>query len=204
MKMGRIKAVDIVMSDSDIKSAPKLVTVESLAKARKLKVINLYGAPSSGKSTLAAYVFAKMKAAGYDIELVTEYAKELILDDNLSALNNQPLLLGNQFNRVRRLEGKFEWCISDSPIRLNQVYGEKYHTLDWHYTVCGLDDSFKNYDFILPTIHESKSNGRVHSYEDSMKILEKIWEIIPAKHKVLESDDLEGNYATILEYISRE
>ena len=40
-----------------------------------MKIINLIGEPSAGKSTIAAELFAKMKKAGYNVELVTEYAK---------------------------------------------------------------------------------------------------------------------------------
>ena len=39
-------------------------------------VINLIGAPGTGKSTVASELFSKMKWSGYDVELVSEYAKE--------------------------------------------------------------------------------------------------------------------------------
>lgn len=40
-------------------------------------VVNLYGGPGVGKSTGAAYVFARLKEAGVVAELVTEFAKDL-------------------------------------------------------------------------------------------------------------------------------
>lgn len=39
-------------------------------------VVNLFGGPGSGKSTGAAYVFARLKMLGYNAELVTEFAKD--------------------------------------------------------------------------------------------------------------------------------
>lgn len=41
------------------------------------KVINLIGAPGAGKSTIASQLFSLMKWQGLDVELVSEYAKEL-------------------------------------------------------------------------------------------------------------------------------
>ena len=47
-------------------------------KLMKTIVINLIGSPGTGKSTLASELFSKMKWQGYDVELVSEYAKELV------------------------------------------------------------------------------------------------------------------------------
>lgn len=44
----------------------------------KTTVINLIGSPGTGKSTIAAELFARMKWLGFDVELVSEYAKELV------------------------------------------------------------------------------------------------------------------------------
>jgi adenylate kinase family enzyme len=39
--------------------------------------VNLFGSPGTGKSTMAASIFAELKWRGVDCEIVTEYAKEL-------------------------------------------------------------------------------------------------------------------------------
>ena len=44
-------------------------------------VINLWGAPSSGKSTGASYLFSELKLKGYNVELVTEFAKDLTWEE---------------------------------------------------------------------------------------------------------------------------
>lgn len=46
-------------------------------------IVNLFGAPGAGKSTLAAYVFAKLKMAGVNAELVTEFAKDKTWENNI-------------------------------------------------------------------------------------------------------------------------
>jgi adenylylsulfate kinase-like enzyme len=44
----------------------------------KLHVINLFGGPGTGKSTLAAALFTDLKMKGINAELVTEFAKDLV------------------------------------------------------------------------------------------------------------------------------
>lgn len=52
-------------------------------------VVNLFGGPGSGKSTGAAYVFARLKMLGYNAELVTEFAKDKTWEKNETALAAQ-------------------------------------------------------------------------------------------------------------------
>ena len=46
------------------------------------RVINLLGAPGAGKSTAAAGLFYRMKKEFLSVELVTEYAKDLIYPES--------------------------------------------------------------------------------------------------------------------------
>ena len=45
-------------------------------------VVNLYGAPGSGKSTGAAYLFSRLKMNGVDCEYVPEFAKSAVWEEN--------------------------------------------------------------------------------------------------------------------------
>ena len=45
-------------------------------------VINLFGVPGSGKSTGAAYIFSRLKMAGINAELITEFAKDKVWEGN--------------------------------------------------------------------------------------------------------------------------
>lgn len=47
-------------------------------QAMKMLVVNMFGAPGAGKSTGAAYIFSKLKMAGVNAELVTEFAKDKV------------------------------------------------------------------------------------------------------------------------------
>jgi hypothetical protein len=93
-------------------------------------LVNLSGGPGSGKSTTAAYIFAKVKLAGWKAELVGEEARELIYDGSIPMLENQALILGQQWQRIIRLEKHgADVAICDSPLSLSVLYSQKtpYH-----------------------------------------------------------------------------
>lgn len=50
--------------------------------------VNFFSGPGAGKSTLAAYVFSKLKMMGVNCELVSEFAKDKVWEKNNEALSN--------------------------------------------------------------------------------------------------------------------
>lgn len=90
-----------------------------------MKVINLFGGPGVGKSTTAAGLFYEMKKARLNVELVTEYAKELVWDKRDNTLSDQLYVFAVQQRRLRRLvDSGLEWVITDSPLPLSAVYDD--------------------------------------------------------------------------------
>ena len=65
----------------------------------KTIVINLFGAPGAGKSTGAAYIFALLKIAGIEAELVTEFAKDKVWEGNTAVFETQAYSFGKQSYR---------------------------------------------------------------------------------------------------------
>lgn len=88
-----------------------------------MKVVNFFGGPGSGKSTQAAGLFYFMKMRGYNVELVTEYSKDLLYSGQLETMfGHQETIFGEQNYRLLRLWDKVDWAITDSPILLSAVY----------------------------------------------------------------------------------
>ena len=92
-------------------------------------LINIAGGPGAGKSTLAAYLYYRLKRAGVRTELVGEAAREEHIypgnPDRAPAplLDNQVLVAGQQFERVLRLQRHgIEVAVSDSPIEQGLLY----------------------------------------------------------------------------------
>lgn len=85
-------------------------------------VVNLFGAPGAGKSTGAAYIFSKLKMAGINAELVTEFAKDKVWEGSQAVFENQAYIFGKQYFRISRLQNKVDVVITDSPILLSSFY----------------------------------------------------------------------------------
>lgn len=90
---------------------------------KTIKVINLFGGPGVGKSTLSAQLFALMKATGWNVELVTEYAKDMVYEGRSNILADQLYILAKQNRRLSRLaENGVEWAVTDGPILNWNIY----------------------------------------------------------------------------------
>ncbi len=87
-------------------------------------IVNLFAGPGAGKSTTAAGVFHVLKTRGVSCEYVPEYAKDLTWEDRHHALGNQPLIIGKQYHRLWRLNGKVDVAVTDSPILLSILYNK--------------------------------------------------------------------------------
>lgn len=148
----------------------------------KTQVINLFGAPGAGKSTIAAYIFAELKARKINCELVTEFAKDLFWDNSLSALSNQYYVFGAQSYRLSRLVGKVDIIICDSPLPLSIVYAQEH--ISRHFADVVLDDfnRYDNYNYLLlNSSQDYNSAGRIHSKAEAAKLQIEIQNMLNAK-----------------------
>lgn len=142
----------------------------------KTLVINLIGAPGTGKSTIASELFAKMKWGGYDVELVSEYAKELVWEERTETIKNEVYLFGKQHHRIFRLIGKVKYIITDRPLILsnlyNDVYGDK--SPEFKNLVLHEVNKMDNFNILLERVKPYVSKGRNQTEEESGEFAKKI------------------------------
>ena len=143
-----------------------------------MKVINLYGGPSTGKSTTAAGLFYKMKSEGYKVELVTEYAKDLTYDKRHLILKNQEYVFAKQFSRLRRLNGQVDYVITDSPALLQLVYlSDDFELPSLKNVIIEGHNYFNTLDIFLQrniSSHPYQNYGRNQTFDEAIAIDKKI------------------------------
>lgn len=90
------------------------------------QIINLYGGPSTGKSTSAAYLYFMLKSQNKNVELVREYVKDWAWDNRKINTYDQIYFLGKQTRRESMLYEKVDYIVTDSPVMMGSYYADKY------------------------------------------------------------------------------
>jgi len=132
-------------------------------------VVNLFAGPGSGKSTGAAYIFSQLKLADINAELVTEFAKDLVWQQDFTALNNQLYVLGNQSLRLSRCVDKVDVIITDSPLLMNASYcdpKEPYYE-SFRQVVYQDWQKYNNLNFFVVRKKPYKKVGRLQTEEEA-------------------------------------
>lgn len=140
----------------------------------KTLVINLIGGPCSGKSTISAELFARLKKMGIKTELVSEYIKDRIYEENKTMPNNQIAIFGMEHYNISNKLGKVDVIVHDGSF-LNNILYNKESNKEFNDLIVSEYHKFNNLDFFIKRGNiEFESYGRIHTYEQSLQIDEKI------------------------------
>ena len=146
-------------------------------------VVNLFGAPGAGKSTGAAYIFSQLKIKNVNVELVTEFAKDMTWEKNKKALTNQIYMLGNQLQRIYRCQDEVDVIVTDSPLLLNILYNNN-PILDENFEnlVVNIFNSYNNLNYYIQRVKEYNPIGRNETKEESDIIATKLIKLLNNKN----------------------
>jgi len=147
------------------------------------KIINLFGGPGCGKSTTAAGLFYEMKKMRLEVELVTEYAKDMVWEGRYNILDDQIYIYAKQHRRIARLVGHgVEWVITDSPIPLGLVYlRDGVLSTSFHKLVMEVFNTYDNHNFLLQRNFEYNPIGRNQKdIEEARRYDDKVMSILDA------------------------
>lgn len=136
-------------------------------------VVNLFGAPGSGKSTGAAYIFSKLKMLGINCELITEFAKDKVWEENPSVFKNQLYILGKQSFKMSRCKDKVDVIITDSPLFLSAFYNSEFSGT-FNELVYEVFSSYHNLNWYIRRAKPYSNIGRFQSEEESDKIADQL------------------------------
>jgi hypothetical protein len=136
-------------------------------------VVNLFGCAGAGKSTLAAGTFYELKLAGYNAELIPEYAKSKVWAKDAHTLANQAYVTIKQYYMQDRPHGQVDCIITDSPILLGVFYQKKGCTKSFIPYMLELFNSYNNLNIMLIMGDKQKESfsevGRIHDLKGSLE-----------------------------------
>ena len=131
-------------------------------------IVNLFGVPGAGKSTGAAYIFSQLKMKGINAELITEFAKDKVWENNEKVFKNQLYLFGKQSFRISRVQDEVDVIVTDSPLLLSILYnqtpilGENFNQL-----VYDVFNSYNNINYLIKRTKPYNPSGRMQTEEES-------------------------------------
>lgn len=154
---------------------------------RKTLVINLFGGPGVGKSTMCASIFSKLKILGFECEMATEYVKDIVWEESFKKLENQIYIFGKQHARVHRLLNKVDIVITDSPL-LNSIVYDQDKNQALKKLVLFEFNKLNSLNFYINRKFKYQESGRVQTLEGALEVDEDYKQLL---------DDNEINYTEI-------
>lgn len=129
-----------------------------------------------------------MKIKGLNVELVTEYAKQLLFEGRLEdMMDRQEYIYAKQHAKLQDLSDKADWVVTDSPILLSAAYPEINAHLDkenrlkpwpalstFQYLVRQQYDFYDNVNIWLQRPLDYQTEGRLQDEEEAKWIDERL------------------------------
>lgn len=153
-------------------------------------IINFFAGPGAGKSTLAAGLFYEMKMRGKNVELVTEFAKDLVWEERHKTIMNQPYIFGKQYNRIMRLIDKVDYIITDSPLLMLCLYASENCPASFINSVIDISETFDNINYFVERVKPYEHIGRIQTFEEAKIIDGRILKLLEAN---VDYDNIPGS-----------
>lgn len=140
-------------------------------------VINLFGGPGCGKSTTMARLFADLKSQGMNVEMVSEFAKDLVYELRQETMKDELYIFAKQHHRMFRVNGKVDIIITDRPLLLTNIYVSLYlpkddYSINLQKLVRSTFKTFNNINIVLDRtgIEYKGDEARLQSLKESEEI----------------------------------
>jgi len=129
-----------------------------------------------------AGVFHELKHRGINCEMVPEYAKEKVWEESFTVLNDQIYVFAKQLHGIRKLVGKVDVIVTDSPILLSLHYAKnetetfKKLVVETHHNLC------RSLNFLLQREKAYEPSGRMQTEDEARNIDSILRNILVSSH----------------------
>lgn len=132
---------------------------------KKTKIVNFYGGPGSGKSSMASAVFSELKFMKVEVELVNEYAKKKVWEEAYKVFECQFYVCAKQAYDIFNVSKHVDLIITDSPIIMSLAYTNGDKLLDD--LMIREHKKYEGIDIFLTRTKEYNSKGRYQTEEEA-------------------------------------
>lgn len=140
-------------------------------------IVNLIAGPGVGKSVMTSLVFAKLKIQGFNVEIVPEYAKQLVWTEEFELLNNQYHVSYYQNKLLKALDEKTDLVVTDGCLLHGLVYNmiNSNNTSDKDKTKMAILDWFNNMNNINIYLERNpnisyQTEGRIQNEDEAVHV----------------------------------
>ena len=133
---------------------------------RKTIVINIFGGPGVGKSTISAELFFQMKLKNLNVEMASEWIKNKLFEGTKYPFNDQLYTLAKQNKLLKQLNGKADYIITDSPLLLSIIY-QKNEPQIFNSIVLEYFNLYHNINFLINRNHKYQEFGRNQNEQEA-------------------------------------
>lgn len=144
----------------------------------KTYTVSLYGGPGTGKSTTMAGIFHKLKVAGLNVEMATEWIKEKVWANLGNVAQNQLYVFAKQEQRLRALQGNVDFAITDSPLALSLHYGRDVEPPEFRALVRRKIADYRNIHIFLRRVKPYNPAGRFQDEEGAKEIDRELFSLL--------------------------
>ncbi len=148
---------------------------------KNIVVINLFGEPSTGKSTTALGLAYYMKLARIQVEYISETAKDYIWEMRQHMMTEQDYIFAKQNNKQRRLidhNSQVQYIITDSPLPLTLMYIPTHFPKEFKPFVMSVFDTYNNVNFLLHRTFDYDPVGRNQNEGEANDIRDEIQQFL--------------------------
>ena len=150
------------------------------------KLINLFGGPGIGKSSIAAGITYKLKKKHISCNNPYEFPKLLAWDKNKEAIRDQLYVLANQHRGIAQSYDKVDYIVIDSPVMFsliyktyyNKGYPAEFYSKAFNQMIIDLHNNYDNLNILLERTEGGYNEGeRYQTLEESI-IIDKLCKTI--------------------------